>query len=241
MTEKVAIRQLPTSVPGLDQILGGGLPEFSFNLIVGSPGSGKTTLLMVLAGFTRPEVIVFLGSLFVIDALIMIFFSQNFWMFPRLIAKGDLDFYLIKPVSAVFMSFTRFPNVASWLNLAVGVSVRVGVLLGVTLGVADGVAADDAKRIRVERLEPPVHRSVEHQVTRCRQRAAPHRERLADFPHRPARNRIPRRHLAAMPARTRIHLDVRSDVRRPGNVICLRSLHVHAQILMRDVEQSGLR
>lgn len=78
-----------------------------------------------VAGFTRPEVIVFLGSLFVIDALNMIFFSQNFWMFPRLIAKGDLDFYLIKPVSAVFMSFTRFPNVASWLNLVVGISVLV--------------------------------------------------------------------------------------------------------------------
>lgn len=44
MTDKVPIRQLPTSVPGLDQILGGGLPEFSFNLIVGAPGSGKTTL-----------------------------------------------------------------------------------------------------------------------------------------------------------------------------------------------------
>ena len=44
MTDKVAIRQLPTSVPGLDEILGGGLPEFSFNLIVGAPGSGKTTL-----------------------------------------------------------------------------------------------------------------------------------------------------------------------------------------------------
>lgn len=44
MTVKVPIRQLPTGVPGLDEILGGGLPEFSFNLIVGSPGSGKTTL-----------------------------------------------------------------------------------------------------------------------------------------------------------------------------------------------------
>ena len=44
MTDKVRIRQLPTTVPGLDEILGGGLPEFSFNLIVGAPGSGKTTL-----------------------------------------------------------------------------------------------------------------------------------------------------------------------------------------------------
>ncbi|MDR3459992.1 MAG: ATPase domain-containing protein [Verrucomicrobiae bacterium] len=41
---KVKIRQLPTGVRGLDEILGGGLPEFSFNIIAGSPGSGKTTL-----------------------------------------------------------------------------------------------------------------------------------------------------------------------------------------------------
>ncbi len=40
----VSIRQLPTGVPGLDEILGGGLPEFSFNIIAGSPGCGKTTL-----------------------------------------------------------------------------------------------------------------------------------------------------------------------------------------------------
>ncbi|HEV8436143.1 MAG TPA: ATPase domain-containing protein [Thermoanaerobaculia bacterium] len=44
MTDKVSIRHLPTNVPGLDQILGGGVPEFSFNLIAGAPGSGKTTL-----------------------------------------------------------------------------------------------------------------------------------------------------------------------------------------------------
>ncbi|MBN8212838.1 MAG: AAA family ATPase [Xanthomonadales bacterium] len=44
MTSKVAIHRLSTGVPGLDEILGGGLPEFSFNLIAGPPGCGKTTL-----------------------------------------------------------------------------------------------------------------------------------------------------------------------------------------------------
>jgi predicted ATP-dependent serine protease len=44
MTDKVSIRRLPTGVPGLDEVLGGGVPEFSFNLIAGAPGSGKTTL-----------------------------------------------------------------------------------------------------------------------------------------------------------------------------------------------------
>ena len=41
---KVAIRQLPTGVRGLDDILGGGIPEFSFNIIAATPGCGKTTL-----------------------------------------------------------------------------------------------------------------------------------------------------------------------------------------------------
>ena len=46
---KVAINKLPTGVPGLDQILGGGLPEFSFNIIAGTPGCGKTTLAHQIA------------------------------------------------------------------------------------------------------------------------------------------------------------------------------------------------
>jgi len=41
---RVTIRKLPTGVPGLDEILGGGLPEYSFNIIAGPPGGGKTTL-----------------------------------------------------------------------------------------------------------------------------------------------------------------------------------------------------
>lgn len=40
----VPLRLLPTGVPGLNTILGGGLPEYSFNLIAGTPGAGKTTL-----------------------------------------------------------------------------------------------------------------------------------------------------------------------------------------------------
>ena len=58
MSDKVAIRHLPTGVPGLDEILGGGLPEFSFNLIAGAPGAGKTTLaqqiMFALSGPDRP-------------------------------------------------------------------------------------------------------------------------------------------------------------------------------------------
>jgi circadian clock protein KaiC len=41
---RVKIKKLPTGVQGLDEILGGGIPEFSFNIIAGMPGCGKTTL-----------------------------------------------------------------------------------------------------------------------------------------------------------------------------------------------------
>jgi circadian clock protein KaiC len=41
---RVKINKLPTGVPGLDEILGGGLPELSFNIIAGAPGCGKTTI-----------------------------------------------------------------------------------------------------------------------------------------------------------------------------------------------------
>lgn len=41
---KVKIRKIPTGVRGLDDIVGGGIPEFSFNVIAGTPGCGKTTL-----------------------------------------------------------------------------------------------------------------------------------------------------------------------------------------------------
>ena len=44
MSTRVNIAKLSTGVPGLDEVIGGGLPELSFNLIAGGPGCGKTTL-----------------------------------------------------------------------------------------------------------------------------------------------------------------------------------------------------
>ena len=57
-TDKASIHRLLTGVPGLDEVLGGGLPEFSFNVIAGAPGCGKTTLahqmMFALATPARP-------------------------------------------------------------------------------------------------------------------------------------------------------------------------------------------
>ncbi|MCC2642237.1 MAG: Circadian clock protein KaiC [Nitrospira sp.] len=56
MNEKVPIVQLDTGVPGLNDVLGGGLPEFSFNLLAGGPGAGKTTLVhQICFALATPE------------------------------------------------------------------------------------------------------------------------------------------------------------------------------------------
>ena len=58
MSRKPAIQRLATGVPGLDAVLGGGVPEYSFNLIAGQPGCGNTTLshqiMFALATRERP-------------------------------------------------------------------------------------------------------------------------------------------------------------------------------------------
>jgi len=90
MNDKVTIRRLATGVPGLDAVLGGGLPEFSFNLIVGSPGSGKTTLahqiMFALAAKDRPALFfTVLGE----PPLKMLRYQQQFSFFdPRKVTES---------------------------------------------------------------------------------------------------------------------------------------------------------
>jgi circadian clock protein KaiC len=55
-TDKAIINRLQTGVQGLDEVLGGGLPEFSFNVIAGAPGCGKTTLAhQIMFALATPE------------------------------------------------------------------------------------------------------------------------------------------------------------------------------------------
>lgn len=62
---KHLVRTIKTGVPGLDTVIGGGLPELSFNLIAGGPGSGKTTMAMqiLFANATRKRPALFITVL----------------------------------------------------------------------------------------------------------------------------------------------------------------------------------
>jgi circadian clock protein KaiC len=81
---KVTIRQLPSGVRGLDAILGGGIPEFSFNIIAGTPGCGKTTMAhqIVFANATAKKPALFftvLGE----PALKMLRYQQQYAFFDQ--------------------------------------------------------------------------------------------------------------------------------------------------------------
>ncbi|MDP3651427.1 MAG: ATPase domain-containing protein [Rhodoferax sp.] len=82
MNEKVTIRRLATGVSGLDNLLGGGLPEYSFNLIAGSPGSGKTTLAhQIMFGLAGPMVPALYFTVLGEPALKMLRYQQQFPFF----------------------------------------------------------------------------------------------------------------------------------------------------------------
>jgi circadian clock protein KaiC len=111
---KVKIHQLPTGVPGLDEIVGGGLPEFSFNIIAGAPGSGKTTLAhqFVFANATpeRPALyFTVLGE----SAIKMLRYQQQYTFFDPAKLPGSIRFVnlsqvvLEKDLGAVLEEITR--------------------------------------------------------------------------------------------------------------------------------------
>ncbi len=82
--DRVAIRKLPTGVPGLDEILGGGLPEYSFNIIAGAPGCGKTTLAhQVMFAAATPERPALYFTVLGEPAIKMLRYQQQFRFFDQ--------------------------------------------------------------------------------------------------------------------------------------------------------------
>ncbi|MGZ9217289.1 MAG: RAD55 family ATPase [Candidatus Binatia bacterium] len=90
---RVIIRQLPTGVPGLDEILGGGLPEYSFNIIAGAPGSGKTTLAhQIIFANATPERPALYFTVLGEPAIKMLRYQQQFTYFDAAKLDGSIRF-----------------------------------------------------------------------------------------------------------------------------------------------------
>ncbi|MBD7922228.1 MULTISPECIES: ATPase domain-containing protein [Xanthomonas] len=93
MSSKVAIHCLRTGVPGLDKVLGGGLPEFSFNLIAGPPGCGKTTLAhQMMFALATPERPALYFSVLGEPPLKMLRYQQQFDFFDTTAINATIHF-----------------------------------------------------------------------------------------------------------------------------------------------------
>jgi circadian clock protein KaiC len=90
---RVVIRKLPSGVPGLDEVLGGGLPEFSFNLIAGAPGTGKTTLAQqIMFANATPERPAIFFTVLGEPPVKMLRYQQQFDFFEKARVGVDIHF-----------------------------------------------------------------------------------------------------------------------------------------------------
>jgi len=97
--DKVTIRMLGTGVPGLDEILGGGLPEFSFNIIAGAPGGGKTTLAhQIMFANATPERPALYFTVLGEPAIKMLRYQQQFEFFDETKLNASIRFVNLSQV-----------------------------------------------------------------------------------------------------------------------------------------------
>ncbi len=77
----------------------------------------------VLGGWTFDQMFVFAGGVFLADAIQMTLFSNNLWMLPTYVNRGDLDYYLVRPVSSLFFLSLRDFAANSFVNLLMAVGL----------------------------------------------------------------------------------------------------------------------
>lgn len=77
-----------------------------------------------ITGWREDQIMVFVSSYLLVDALHMTFFSSNMWWLPYFINQGDLDYYLTKPVSSLF--FLSLKDIA--FNSMVNLFMAIGLM-----------------------------------------------------------------------------------------------------------------
>jgi ABC-2 type transport system permease protein len=77
----------------------------------------------VLGGWNLDQMVVFAGGVFLMDAIQMTMTANNTWMLPNYVNKGDLDYYLVRPVSSLFFLSLRDFAANSFINLLMAIGL----------------------------------------------------------------------------------------------------------------------
>jgi len=88
-----------------------------------------------VGGWNEPQVMLFVSSYLIVDAVQMTLFSNNLWWLPQLINKGDLDYYIVRPVSSLFFVSLREFAFNSFLNLVMALGISIYFLNSYSISV----------------------------------------------------------------------------------------------------------
>lgn len=83
----------------------------------------------LIGGWNEEQMMVFVASYLLVDAINMTVFATNMWWFPTYINRGDLDYYLIRPVSPLFFLSLREFSANSFMNVALALALFIYTLV----------------------------------------------------------------------------------------------------------------
>jgi len=91
-----------------------------------------------VAGWNRDQMILFLGTFYIIDSLWMGLWYFNIMEIPDLVSRGELDLYMTKPLSARLFVTTKEVYLHPLVNAFIGVLFVVGAARRLALTVTAG-------------------------------------------------------------------------------------------------------
>lgn len=82
-----------------------------------------------LGGWTEPQMMIFVAGYCMVDAVNMTLFANNMWQIPLLVNRGDLDYYLLRPVSSLFFVSLRDFAANSFVNLLMTMGILAWAIM----------------------------------------------------------------------------------------------------------------
>jgi ABC-2 type transport system permease protein len=84
----------------------------------------------ILGGWNESQMMVFISGYLIVDAINMTVFANNMWGLAPIINKGELDYYLVRPVSSLFFLSLRDFAANSFVNLICALGIFVWAIHG---------------------------------------------------------------------------------------------------------------